>query len=142
MLIKLEAATPGGKRIDDKIIPMINIIFLLLMFFLIVGNISELVDEDVVPPRSTSNTVSTSAGTDWVLTRDGVIVFGGQAFDLPRLAGQLAAQPATAGPLPNRIVLRADANAHSGALIPLMDLLRRHGVEKISLVTINDDGGS
>jgi biopolymer transport protein ExbD len=137
VLIKLEATTSAGKRIDDKIIPMINIIFLLLMFFLIVGNISELVDEDVVPPRSASKSTSTSAGTDWVLTRDGVIVFGGEAFDLPQLAGQLA----TAEPLPKHIILRADANAHSGALMPLMDLLRGHGVEKISLVTINDDGG-
>ncbi len=138
MLIKLETITSGGKRIDDKIIPMINIIFLLLMFFLIAGNISELVDEDVVPPRSTTNTTFAAAGADWVLTRDGAIVLGGQAYDLPQLAGKLDA----AGSLPKRIILRADASAHSGALIPLMDLLRSHGVEKIALVTINDDGGS
>ncbi len=137
-MIKLEATPPAGKRIDDKIIPMINIIFLLLMFFLIVGNISELVDEDIIPPRSTSNTASTSASTEWVLTRDGAIVLGGQSFELAELDGELAAAP----PLPKRIILRADANAHSGALMPLMALLRRHGVEKISLVTINDDGGS
>lgn len=136
-MIKLEVSPPAGKRIDDKIIPMINIIFLLLMFFLIVGNVSELVDEDVVPPRSTSNTVSTSASTDWVLTRDGAIVLGGQPFELASLDAHLA----TLQPLATRIILRADANAHSGALMPLMDLLRRHGVEKISLVTINQDGG-
>lgn len=137
-MIKLEATTSAGKRIDDKIIPMINIIFLLLMFFLIVGNISELVDEDVVPPRSSSNTVSTPASTEWLLTRDGVVVLDGQAIDMARLAVQLE----EAGPLPARIILRADGNGRSGALMPLMELLRRHGVETISLVTINDDGGS
>ena len=135
-MIKLEANSSAAKRIDDKIIPMINIIFLLLMFFLIVGNISELVDEDVVPPRSISNTVSTSAGSEWLLTRDGVVVLDGQAVGLSQLAAQLE----VAGPLPKRIILRADGNASSGALMPLMELLRKHGVETISLVTINQDG--
>ena len=137
-MIKLEANSSAARRIDDKIIPMINIIFLLLMFFLIVGNISELVDEDVVPPRSTSNTVSTSAGAEWLLTRDGVVVLDRQPFGL----GQLAAQLEVTGPLPARIILRADGNANSGALMPLMELLRKHGVETISLVTINHDGDS
>jgi len=137
-LIKLETNSSAARRIDDKIIPMINIIFLLLMFFLIVGNISELVDEDVVPPRSTSNTLSTSAGTEWLLTRDGVVVLDGQAVGLSQLAARLE----VAGPLPERIILRADGNANSGALMPLMELLRKHGVETISLVTINHDGDS
>jgi biopolymer transport protein ExbD len=137
-LIKLEANSSAARRIDDKIIPMINIIFLLLMFFLIVGNISELVDEDVVPPRSTSTTVSTSAGAEWLLTRDGVVVLDGQPVGLDQLAAQLE----VTGPLPERIILRADGNANSGALMPLMELLRKHGVETISLVTINHDGDS
>lgn len=137
-MIKLETNSSAARRIDDKIIPMINIIFLLLMFFLIVGNISELVDEDVVPPRSTSNTLSTSAGTEWLLTRDGVVVLDGQAVGLSQLAARLE----VAGPLPERIILRADGNANSGALMPLMELLRKHGVETISLVTINHDGDS
>ncbi|MEE4146991.1 MAG: biopolymer transporter ExbD [Halieaceae bacterium] len=137
-MIKLEASNSTAKRIDDRIIPMINIIFLLLMFFLIVGNISELVDEDVVPPRSSSNTVTASVGTEWLLTRDGVVMLDGQALGLSQLAAQLEA----AGALPERITLRADGNAHSGALLPLLDLLRSHGVEKIALVTINEDGGS
>lgn len=137
-MIKLEANSSAAKRIDDKIIPMINIIFLLLMFFLIVGNISELVDEDVVPPRSTSNTVSTSAGIEWLLTREGVVVLDGQPVGLSQLAARLE----VAGPLPKRIILRADGNANSGALMPLMELLRKHGVETISLVTINHDGDS
>jgi len=137
-LIKLETNSSAARRIDDKIIPMINIIFLLLMFFLIVGNIFELVDEDVVPPRSTSNTLSTSAGTEWLLTRDGVVVLDGQAVGLSQLAARLE----VSGPLPERIILRADGNANSGALMPLMELLRKHGVETISLVTINHDGDS
>jgi biopolymer transport protein ExbD len=135
-LIKLEVSTRPGKRIDEKIIPMINIIFLLLMFFLIAGNISELVREDVVPPRSRSNTVSTSAHTDWILARDGTIILREKEMNLQQLATWLARADNS---LPRRLTLRADAGTPSGTLLPLMELMRDHGVEKISLVTINDD---
>ena len=38
-MIKLNAPEQSVKRIDEKIIPMINIIFLLLMFFLIMATL-------------------------------------------------------------------------------------------------------
>ena len=137
-MIRLDPGDAAGRRIDDKIIPMINVIFLLLMFFLIVGNISKLVNEEVVPPRSSTNTVTTAADTDWVLARDGRLFVAGEAVSLAEFAARLE-HPAA--PLPRTVVLRADAAARSGALLPLMDLLRDHGVARISLVTINDDGG-
>jgi biopolymer transport protein ExbD len=135
--IKLETPAGNARRIDDKIIPMINIIFLLLMFFLIAGNISKLVSEEVVPPRSGSATVTTAAGTDWILARNGTLILRGREMTRQQLASWLAEPGNTP---PDRIVLRADAGARSGALIPVMKLLREHGVEKVSLVTINDDG--
>ena len=84
-MIKLNAPEHSAKRIDEKIIPMINIIFLLLMFFLIMGNISELVREDVVPPRSSSTVVAISAHTDWILARDGTIILREKEMNLKQL---------------------------------------------------------
>lgn len=136
-MIKLDAPEQKIKRIDEKIIPMINIIFLLLMFFLIAGNISELVGEDVIPPHSTSSLVSVSGPTDWVLARDGAIFVGDQEMRLEQVATWLAAP---GNRLPERVVLRVDGGALSRSLLPLMDLMRDHGVQKIALVTINDNG--
>tara|TARA_R110001592_G_scaffold363248_4_gene682215 strand:+ start:68185 stop:68601 length:417 start_codon:yes stop_codon:yes gene_type:complete len=136
-MIKLDAPVQSTKRIDEKIIPMINIIFLLLMFFLIMGNISELVREDVIPPRSSSAGVSLGAPAEWILARDGTIVMGEQEMRLDQVFTWLAAP---GNSLPKRVLLRVDGAALSGALLPLMDLMRDHGVEKIALVTINEDG--
>ncbi len=136
-MIRLEE--PPGRdagRIDEKIIPMINIIFLLLIFFLIAGNITELVREDVIPPRSASAGASVTAQAEWILARDGTIIIQEREMSLPQVAVWLAAPENT---LPRRLVLRADGSTRSGALLPLMDLLRDHGAEKISLVTINED---
>lgn len=136
-MIKLNAPQQSIKRIDEKIIPMINIIFLLLMFFLIVGNISELVREDVIPPRSSSAGVSVGAPAEWILARDGTIIMQEQEMRLDQVSAWLAAP---GNSLPKRVVIRVDGGALSGTLLPLMDLMRDHGVEKIALVTINDDG--
>jgi biopolymer transport protein ExbD len=136
-MIKLNAPEQSIKRIDEKIIPMINIIFLLLMFFLIMGNISELVREDVIPPRSSSAGVLVSAPAQWILARDGTIIMQEQEMRLNQVVAWLAAP---GNSLPKRVVLRVDGGAMSGALLPLMDLMRDHGVDKISLVTINDAG--
>ncbi len=137
-MIRLSTPNSNARRIDEKIVPMINIIFLLLMFFLIAGNVSKLVREDVVPPVSTSHSVTASADTDWLLARDGTIVLRSKSMNLTELATWLVE---TGQQLPATVVLRADARARSGALLPLMKLLRDHGVEKVSLVTLNDNSG-
>ena len=122
-MIKLHAPERSIKRIDEKIIPMINIIFLLLMFFLIAGNISELVREDVVPPRSTSGALSVSPPAEWILARDGTIIMQEREMRLEQIATWLATPENS---LPDSVVLRVDGNALSGALLPLMDLMRDH----------------
>ena len=136
-MIKLNAPEHSAKRIDEKIIPMINIIFLLLMFFLIMGNISELVREDVIPPRSASAGISLGAPAEWILARDGTIILHEQEMQLDQVFAWLATP---GNSLSKRVVLRVDGGATSGTLLPLMDLMRDHGVEKIALVTINDGG--
>jgi len=135
-VIKLAAPAHAAKRIDEKIIPMINIIFLLLMFFLIMGNISELVREDVIPPRSASAGVSLGTPAEWILASDGTIIVQEREMHLDQVSAWL---DAPGNGLSERVLLRVDGGAHSGALLPLMDLMREHGVKKIALVTINDD---
>lgn len=135
-MIKLQATKSETNRIDEKIIPMINIIFLLLMFFLIVGNISELVREDVVPPRSTSAGVAVAAPAEWILARDGAIILGEQEMNLDDVFAWLATP---GNSLPSRVLLRVDGGATSAMLLPLMDAMRDYGVKKIALVTISDD---
>lgn len=136
--IRLEReARQDVRGIDEKIIPMINIIFLLLMFFLIVGNISELVREDVVPPRSSSAGVAVNTQGQWVLTEDGSLLVEGRQMELEQLGDWFAeAGNRTTG----RVVLRADGGMSSGLLLPLLDVLREQGVENVALVTINEDG--
>ncbi len=129
-------ATP--RRLDDKIIPMINVIFLLLLFFLIAGSLTELEREGVRPPRS--DTAPITAGTDgeWLLRPDGVIITPERQYTLAELRSWLA-QPGVS--LPASQQLRADGATPAGELLPLMQLLRKHGVERLALVTVTESKG-
>ena len=53
-MIRLGRPAPRAKDHDDKLVPMINVIFLLLMFFLIVGNLKPLFSEEQRIPLSRS----------------------------------------------------------------------------------------
>jgi biopolymer transport protein ExbD len=136
-VIRLSATPVEPKRVDEKIIPMINIIFLLLMFFIIAGNISELVRDDVTPPRSRTAAVATAKPAQWVITREGAIVDGERTLDRQQFAAWLAQPQHTP---PDRVVLRVDAATRSGELLPVMEILRDHGVKAVTLVTLNEDG--
>jgi len=135
-VISLERCSASSKSLDERIIPMINIIFLLLLFFMIAGSLSELVREDVVPPRSQSSPVSAAGDAEWLLDRNGTIILPAGEMNLEELTAWLIERE---NALPRRISLRADARARASALLPLMELLGNYGVKRLSLVTINEE---
>jgi biopolymer transport protein ExbD len=126
------------RRIDDKIIPMINIIFLLLLFFIIAGSLSELVREDIVPPRSGSSEVGAGLDEEWLLGADGNVVWQGRAMSVAALREYLRQNPQQ---LPRHVRLRADSKARAMNLVPLLEVLENHGVARLALVAINDGQG-
>ena len=138
-MIDLKPSEAQAPRLDDKIIPMINVIFLLLIFFLIAGSLTELEREGVRPPRSETAPVSGGSDSEWLLRADGVILVDGQQYNLEQFRRWLQ-RPGSS--IPRRQQVRADANAEAHQLLPLMQLLRESGVEQLSLITVSErDGG-
>jgi biopolymer transport protein ExbD len=134
-MIDLKTGEAQAPRLDDKIIPMINVIFLLLIFFLIAGSLTELEREGVRPPRSETAPVSGGSDREWLLRADGVIIVDGQQYNLEQFRSWLQ-RPGFS--IPRSQQVRADANASAHQLLPLMQLLRESGVERLSLVTVSE----
>lgn len=134
-MIELKPEEAPVRRLDDKIIPMINVIFLLLIFFLIAGSLTELEREGVRPPRSETAPVSGGSEGEWLLRADGVIIVDGRQFTLDQFRDWLS-QPGLS--IPPSQQLRADASAQAQQLLPLMQLLRERGVEHLALVTVSE----
>lgn len=116
---------PPARRRRDSTIALVNIVFLMLIFFLIAGT--------VAPPLDPELELVDTAGLEGreppdalVLHRDGTLSFRGVETDPETfMAGH--------GPGPVRIV--PDRDAPGPRLIEVTGALRRHGAGSVFLVT-------
>ena len=122
---------------DDNLIPLINIVFLLLIFFMIAGQIDQFSGNEIVPPTSGSDTPIPVAPVVIELLAEGQLRMKGDyltpeslATELPRL-GELSGL---------QISIRADAQARARDLDALLMVLREQHIQRVSLVTRQQEG--
>ncbi len=77
------------KTQEENVIPMINIIFLLLLYFMIVGNLQP--DYDIVPPASTRQALPAAEVPTVSVDRDDTLRFEGRPVDWDALKRELGA---------------------------------------------------
>ena len=137
--MKLSARLAASElaSIDDRIMPLINIVFLLLIFFLVAGAIREVEPVEVDPPRSLVEAESVTDALTIYVARDGRIALGEtllerDAFDLA-IAAAVAANPDQ----PIRIV--ADREVEAINVISILETLRASGSSRVKLVTQMQD---
>ncbi|MGE0861017.1 MAG: ExbD/TolR family protein [Gammaproteobacteria bacterium] len=125
--------TPPARRvrtIDDQLIPLINIIFLLLVFFLVAGQIAPQQEVEVEPPTSRSSSDLPQEARRLVLTRDGQLRLDDRplaAADLASVLGPSSSEPP--------ITLAADHEVRAAALAPVLAALRQAGFSRVTLYT-------
>ena len=130
---------PQASQRRDNMVSAINVIFLLLLFFLVAGNFTERLADDVVPPRSRSTTAQLPAVEEFVLAPDAGLQRNGQTITVASWRAGLAREGI---PVPATIRLRADGRARAGQIVPLLDAFREAGVARVGLVTIQAPDGS
>src|SRR5690606_38240447 len=119
---------------DDNLIPLINIVFLLLVFFMVAGQISSISDPGIDAPLSESQKPVEAAELEMVTTADGALSLGGQPLLLDEL--QPAVQSAMAAATELRVALKADRSVKASDLDPVLTVLREQGVSTITLHTV------
>jgi biopolymer transport protein ExbD len=119
---------PPRKAMRESVVPMINVVFLLLIFFLMSAQIAPPDPIEITPPIVTrlDQPLTDSArmaflGRDGVLIHEGLI--GAEALEA------LAAQP---GP----VLLRADAELGAGAFATVLRDLAQAGISEVTLAAI------
>lgn len=120
---------PPRRRAAENIIPMINVVFLLLIFFLMTAELAPPDPLAVTPPHGAGAPAAPPAPV-LSLGADGTIAYGGQT-GAPALAAALAAVAAGPGP----ILLRADADAPATAAAGLLRRLAEAGAADVRIVT-------
>ncbi len=135
----MDFSTPPRKSLPETLLPMINVVFLLLIFFLISARMAPPEPFPVTPPQSQAQSQAEGGGDFTLyLAADGRIGYAGALGDaaLAALAADrdrhCAGQDCTAAP--PRLSLRADAAVAAQAVAALLPRLGHLGFGRVELV--------
>lgn len=114
---------------DERILPLINIIFLLLIFFMLAGQLQAVGGLEIDPTVSTIKNETGDRDRMVELARDGRIALDGEPLDRQALAERLAQDV-------DAIWLKADRQVAATEVVQLMELFRDAGISELHLMTV------
>lgn len=124
----MQFTTPRRRRHSEPIVPMINVVFLLLIFFLMSAQIAPPAPFDLTLPESADGDRARPADTLYV-DAEGRLAFNDARDEA--VPDALAARATPDAPLQ----IRADAGLEARALARLLPQLAARGIAEVEIVT-------
>lgn len=123
-----------GKRTDDPILPLINIVFLLLIFFMLAGRFAT-TDPFVLEPLQSISEAADAPGLMILqVSKSGEVAIDGNIIasdDLDRaIQERLSTEP------PNGVRIKADSASVASEVIELITRLGDAGIDDLRLMTV------
>jgi len=118
------------RGMDINISPLIDVVFLLLIFFVVTTVFVEETGVDVEKPRAATARDLEKKSILLALTEKGEIVYGGRRIGLNSVRGVVARQ-LREGQMP--VILIGDEKAPTGLLVDVIDECKLAGAEQLSV---------
>lgn len=118
---------------DERILPLTNVVFLLLIFFMLVGRLATPSGLDIDVPASASEAPVRGRAIVVQITTDGRLALEGLVMPPAELKAAVSRRLSRGAAMPVR--LRADGAVAATRVVAVMRLLREAGVEELALVT-------
>jgi biopolymer transport protein ExbD len=119
----------GLQQLD--IAPLIDVIFLLLIFFMLSSSFTFQSGINVKLPKAVTSDVIKEENWVVTITSENVLYLNGKVVTLKELATQLSKPQFKQKPL----VIKSDRRASVGRIVDVWDLCRNLGIEKINIAT-------
>ncbi len=132
-MIKLTKAHVSNVSLDKSIVPMINVVFLLLMFFLVAGQIDDAKHPEITLPVSVSENVLEQQPLSFVLTQQGVLKYGSRIINIGELPNIISANSVKSL---KAVHLIADAKVNAYFVIQIIDKLKKNNIKHLSIITM------
>jgi len=125
---------PNKKSASFDLTPLIDVVFQLLIFFMVTTTFVNLENRVKVNlPSGDFAAVESSKNITVTITEDNTIYLNGKLIDPLRITESIATELKKE---PEKIVvLEADKNVLHGKVISVMDLLKKGGADKIAIAT-------
>ncbi|QEW06553.1 ExbD/TolR family protein [Nitrincola iocasae] len=131
--MKLFPAKPSSSGNEDNVIPLINIVFLMLIFFMLAGQITATDALQVMPPSSEVQAPTVTLEYELLMDADGALALNNQLITPEALREELSSLAEESAQV--QLALKIDAQATASRLKPLLQLLTETGMKQITLYT-------
>jgi biopolymer transport protein ExbD len=128
---------PAKRPEQENVIPLINVVFLLLIFFMLAGKLGQSDPFELTPPTSESARAPTERPATVYVGADGRTALGDEVLALQALESAVRERMGNGGGV---VRLKTDKAAEANRVIDIMEALRRAGVERVTLLTTVPDG--
>jgi biopolymer transport protein ExbD len=118
---------------EERILPLINVVFLLLIFYMLAGSLAVHEPFAVTAPASLSETRPEPEPRRLLVGADGRMALDGEVLDEAALLAAITQALATDPQL--RLELKADAEGSANRVAALLEALHAAGLETVSLMT-------
>ena len=113
------------------IAPLVNAIFLLLIFFMLTNSFSLQPGVNVLLPRAITSDILREENFTITITGENVIYLNNKIITIKELSRELQ-RPASQK---RSILIKADRRSSVGRIVDVWDLCRDSGIEKINIAT-------
>jgi biopolymer transport protein ExbD len=134
----MRLARPVTKRPPETIVALIDVVFFLLVFALLIGRMDATAPFQVSPPVAITGTDMPAGGLTVSVSADGVVALDGAETGLKALLS--ASQDALKADPTLRVRLNADGTTPLRHVLPLIDALKAVGAQDVVLVVTPDVG--
>ena len=122
---------------------LINVVFLLLLFFVVTGTIVYQHDRSIVPPTSILLNTGKATADAVYINAEGTVSFRGVVQDPAEIARVLREGSEAEGrqdPVARTVRLVADHRLKARALLAVVEDFKAQGLDSLSIVTVRDIG--
>ncbi|MBN2452326.1 MAG: biopolymer transporter ExbD [Lentisphaeria bacterium] len=127
--------TTNAESAEINLSPLIDMVFLLLIFFMVTTVFVQETGVEVEKPRAASAEDLQKHAVLLAVTRDGAIAYGGQTIGLSRVRG-LVARLLTVREMP--VIILADEGSATGRVVEVIDQCKLGGAKQVSLAARRD----
>jgi biopolymer transport protein ExbD len=120
-----------GRGLIINITTLIDVMFLLLIFFMVTSTFKNQPAINLVLPRSATASETVDTPAILFLTAEGDVYLNDKLIDLVSLGARLKEMHDESGE--DRMVLRADEDAAHGDVVKLIDIIKQSGFTRVSL---------
>ncbi|UUX49011.1 biopolymer transporter ExbD [Nisaea acidiphila] len=128
----MQLVKPKRKSAAENVLPLINVVFLLLIFFMLAGALEKADLLDIEPPETLSTETPDDTTAMLLVDDDGTLSFRDEIVPRAQIVARLQAYFAEHPD--GRLKLKADAGSDAADVIALIEELRAVGLKELGLL--------